>query len=205
MKGEERREKSDERQRSMSIPRGAGFSVYGSWFTGPSSLFPLPSSRRYAGFTLVEIMVVLFIIMVLSGLIVGAAKYAQTKAARSRAEAEIAAMETALENFKVDNGYYPRSGNPRPITTSINTNSYVVFTALAAGPKKYMEFKPAQFHIVPVAGLICTNILDPFGNDYGYYCYPGTLDQTNSVTFDLWSYGPDGQNDTADDIINWRH
>jgi general secretion pathway protein G len=199
MKDEERIEKGEERQRSMFIPHPASrFSFY---CRSLNSQFAIRNSRSATAFTLVEIMVVLFIIMVLSGLIVGAAKYAQTKAARSRAEAEVAAMETALENFKVDNGYYPRSGNPRPITTSINTNSYVVFTALAAGPKKYMTFKPSQFHIVGVY----TNILDPFGNDYGYYCYPGTLDQTNSVTFDLWSYGPDGQNDTADDIINWRH
>ena len=208
MKGEERREKSDERQRSMSIPRGAGFSVYGSWFTGPSSLFPLPSSRRYAGFTLVEIMVVLFIIMILSGLIVGGAKYALTKAARSRAEAEIAAMENALENYKIDNGVYPTTppGRPTDANGPAYANSPTLHKALAGGPgypKTYLTFKPNQIQVISPAE---TNVVDPFGKPYNYYCtQPLQPDQMNSVTFDLWSYGPDNADSTPDDITNWKH
>ena len=37
----------------------------------------------------------------------GDAGYAQKKGARSRAEAEIAAMSAALESYKADNGVYP--------------------------------------------------------------------------------------------------
>src|SRR5271170_4348492 len=59
-----------------------------------------------AGFTLVELLAVLIIIAILAGLIVGAGKYALTKGATSRAQAEIAAMENALEHYKTDNGYY---------------------------------------------------------------------------------------------------
>src|SRR4051794_11469362 len=48
------------------------------------------------------------IIIVLAGLIVATSSYVQKKGYRSRAEAEIAAISAALENYKADNGVYPR-------------------------------------------------------------------------------------------------
>ncbi len=49
------------------------------------------------------------IILVLAGLILSISGYVQNKGARSRAEAEIAAMSAALESYKADNGIYPRT------------------------------------------------------------------------------------------------
>ena len=48
------------------------------------------------------------IILILAGLILNIAGNAQYKAAFSRATAEIKQMETACENYKVDNGTYPQ-------------------------------------------------------------------------------------------------
>jgi general secretion pathway protein G len=165
----------------------------------------MKKSRRKNGFTLIEILVVLVIIMILAGIIIAAAKYAQTKAARSRAQAEIATMETALESYKNDNGIYPATQPGRPTanpTAPLYENSAVLYTALTT-PKVYMTFKPNQ---IVVNGVV-TYIVDPFGNPYRYYCpQPAQPDQTNSATFDLWSCGPDGKNDegTNDDIANWK-
>src|SRR5881396_186273 len=72
-----------------------------------SGFWILNSVRSPRAFTLIELLVVIAIIGILAGLILAAAKYAQTKAARSRAETEIATMETALEHYKNDNGIYP--------------------------------------------------------------------------------------------------
>jgi prepilin-type N-terminal cleavage/methylation domain-containing protein len=167
-----------------------------------------------AAFSLIEMLFVLVIISVLAGLIIGGAKYAHTKAATSRAQSEIATMEMALEHYKNDNGVYPAtiwlrataSGYPGQVEVS---NSAVLYTALAGGPKTYYTFRADQIR-VPSANV--TNVIDPFGNPYNYY-------QTNSpqwanpqyfthnvATFDLWSYGPNGFNDegTNDDITNWR-
>src|SRR5438045_5573844 len=47
------------------------------------------------------------IIIVLAGLILATANYVHKKGYRSRAEAEIAAISAALENYKADNGVYP--------------------------------------------------------------------------------------------------
>ena len=154
--------------------------------------------------------------MVLSGIIAAGAKYALTKAARSRAEAEIATMETALENFKADNGFYPVSstsrastppGTPTAIEYYNSTNLFTALAGLQPGTKAYMTFKSNQKRIETLSGKKNTYIVDPFGSPYNYYRagMSPTYIATNSVTFDLWSYGPDGKNNTADDITNWKH
>src|SRR5579859_2641577 len=158
-------------------------------------LRPLKSirNRRYreAAFTLIELMAVIVIIMILVGIVVSAAKYAQTKAARSRTQSEMAAMETALESYKNDNGAYP-------VGDSSATSSISVYMALAGGPKTYILFKPVQLQTNVVWNSDV--IIDAFGKPY-YYQYPGV---SNAPGFDLWSAGPDGQTNTPDDIVNWR-
>ena len=70
--------------------------------------------RRYnAGFTVIELLIVMAIIIVLAGLILATAGYVQKKGARARAEAEIAAMSAALESYKADNGIYPARSNTK--------------------------------------------------------------------------------------------
>src|SRR6185437_11689408 len=72
-------------------------------------------ARRYRAFTLIELIVVIGIIIVLAGLVLSTAGYARKKGARARAETEIAAMSAAIENYKADNGIYPRG--PASATT----------------------------------------------------------------------------------------
>src|SRR5437879_9207106 len=62
-------------------------------------------------FTIIELLVVIAIIIILAGLILSTVGYVQKKGARSRAEAEIAAMSAALESYKADNGIYPTDLN----------------------------------------------------------------------------------------------
>jgi prepilin-type N-terminal cleavage/methylation domain-containing protein len=64
--------------------------------------------RRYNAFTLIELIVVVGIIAILSALVLSTVGYARKKGARARAETEIAAMSAAIENYKSDNGIYPR-------------------------------------------------------------------------------------------------
>src|SRR5215475_11267947 len=63
--------------------------------------------RRYNGFTLIELVLVVGIIIVLAGLVLSTVGYARKKGALARAETEIAAMSAAIENYKADNGVYP--------------------------------------------------------------------------------------------------
>ena len=65
--------------------------------------------RRYkTAFTLIELLIVIAVIVVLTGLILTTFGYVQKKGARARVETEIAAMSAGCESYKADNGIYPR-------------------------------------------------------------------------------------------------
>ena len=74
-------------------------------------------------FTIIELLIVMTIILVLAGLILATAGYVQKKGARSRTEAEIAAISAALESYKADNGIYPSEPNDR-CPKSLTSNGY---------------------------------------------------------------------------------
>jgi type II secretory pathway pseudopilin PulG len=59
-------------------------------------------------FTLIELIVVVGVIIILTGLVLSTVGYARKKGASARAETEIAAMSAASESYKADNGVYPR-------------------------------------------------------------------------------------------------
>jgi general secretion pathway protein G len=136
----------------------------------------------HRGFTLIELLIVITIIAILAGLILSTAGYAQKKGARSRAEAEIAAMGAALENYKADNGDYPAGSSSLALITNLMPSS----------GKVYFEFKSNSTN--------SSGWLDPFGNAYCYR-YPGLSNQSGSNFFDLWSTAGGGASNTW--IRNW--
>ena len=165
--------------------------------------------RRTGGFTLLELLTVIAIIIVLAGLILAGAGFAQQKAARDRASAEIAALSVALESYKADNGVYPRDSatdglNSSSATAPAAAASLYLYKELSgdkdanrvtdANEKRYFEFKPDMLQ--PATGTI-TSLVDPFGNAYGYSTIlaagmekatPDTSKGYNP-TFDLYSTG----------------
>src|SRR5947209_9797909 len=79
--------------------------------------------RRYNAFTVIELVVVFTIILILTGLILSTAGYARKKGARARAETEIAATSAACENYKSDNGVYPRDPTANTATDALNART----------------------------------------------------------------------------------
>jgi prepilin-type N-terminal cleavage/methylation domain-containing protein len=61
-----------------------------------------------AAFTMVEMMLVMAIIVILAALVAGVSGYAQRRGFRARAEGEIHMLMSACENYRIDNGTYPR-------------------------------------------------------------------------------------------------
>src|SRR5882724_9991282 len=163
---------------------------------------------RYNAFTLIELILVVGIIMVLAGLVLTTVGYARKKGARARAETEIAAMSAACENYKADNGIYPRDNTASQYTDTLNARqhfdatqavyphaSFYLYTQLSGDSsgnrsptgKSYMEFKPKML-LPPGGSGTVTAISDPFGYSYGY----STANQADPTkgynpTFDLWS------------------
>jgi type II secretory pathway pseudopilin PulG len=143
-----------------------------------------------------ELMVVITIIFLLMSLVLVASKNVDNTARRSRTTTEIAALGTALENYKIDNGTYPvpTSGSmPNASTdgdpTAYTTSAKLLFTSLsgrssfeidpvAGGPKSYYPFKKNQVTGTPSAAV------DAWGNSYGY----NSVNPVYNVGFcDLWS------------------
>ncbi|HYJ07155.1 MAG TPA: type II secretion system protein [Chthoniobacterales bacterium] len=178
----------------------------------------LPRRASIRAFTIVEVIVVMAIILVLAGLILATSGYVQKKGARSRAEAEIAAISAALENYKADHGIYPRDARTdalksrAPDPTAYAPASLYLYDQLAGATggsrtpigKSYFSFKPNQLN-PPDPNQNVTFVRDPFGNSYGY----STAHQVNSAdgynpTFDLWSTAnAEPATDQTQWIKNW--
>src|ERR1043166_3141931 len=84
------------------------------------SSFAVSSFRATDAFTLIELVVVVGLILILTGLVLSTVGYARKKSARARAETEIAAMSAALESYKSDNAVYPRDPTTNHFTDTLN-------------------------------------------------------------------------------------
>jgi type II secretory pathway pseudopilin PulG len=160
-------------------------------------------------FTIVELLLVITVIIILTGLILASAGYVQKKGARARAESEIAAMSAALESYKADNGIYPRQENGATdllnARNETNPSNYAaaslyLFTQLNGTDPNFRQMPEARNYFVFRPQMLATMrdsngnlttvayVRDPFRNSYGYstaYQYDETTGY--NPTFDLWS------------------
>lgn len=164
--------------------------------------------RELASFTLVELLVVMAVIAILSAITLGASSIIMNWVAKSRANAEIHAMETALESFKTDTGQYPPGTAtgynpaayiPSAISLYTNLSGKSAYSTAAPSGKVYITFKNSQ---VGTSGAY-SYVQDPFGYAYGY-CTNGPM---NPAQFDLWSTSgkiDNAQASTNQWITNWQ-
>ena len=68
--------------------------------------------RKLSAFTLIELVTVMAVIVVLTGIVLSVATHANQKGAGIRALGEIKAIETACEKYRADNGIYPQDFKP---------------------------------------------------------------------------------------------
>jgi general secretion pathway protein G len=176
-----------------------------------------PSVVAQCAFTIVELLIVIAIVLLLAGLILATSGYVQTKGRRSRAEAEIAAISAALENYKADNGIYPidtanGTTNTLDARTMLNPTaaqyaaaSVFLYKELSGDPtgnrvptgKSYFSFKPNMLLPKDQAQAVSA-IADPFGYSYGYStAYQASQSKGYNPTFDLWSTAGTGTGSTS--------
>src|SRR5208337_4514324 len=121
--------------------------------------------NKQDGFTLIEIMVVIMILGLLATIVVQSLRGAVDKAKRTKAQADLAEVKTALDRYYLDNGRYP------------STDQGLV--TLAAPPPTsslvYYEDDGAYIERLPK---------DPWGNPYFY--------SSDGRSYVLKSLGPDG-------------
>ena len=119
------------------------------------------------GFTLIEIMVVIFIIALLAALVVPKIIGRTEEAKRVSAKAQIREIENALNLYHLDNGTYP--------TTEQTLDALIKKPTTPPVPNNYKD-----------GGYISKIPKDPWGHPY-IYLSPG-----NHGEFDIISYGADG-------------
>lgn len=136
--------------------------------------------RRSAGFTLIEIMLVLAIIALLAGTAIYKLGGVMKTGENARVKADLGTISVSLLNYKISAGSFP--------TTQQG------LAALIAKPADVRGWEGPYFK----GGAIT----DPWSNEYGYI-FPGTH-QGNSGEPDIFSKGPDGLEGTPDDMGNWE-
>lgn len=128
------------------------------------------------GFTFLEIMFVVVIIGILLALVGPRLAGRAGKARATATAAQIQGLSTAIKNFEVDVGTFPKNLEELMEASSDNESSW-------DGP--YVDGNS-----VPK---------DAWKQDFRYK-FPG---DHNKKGFDLWSVGPDKQDNTEDDVANW--
>ncbi|MBW1766280.1 MAG: type II secretion system major pseudopilin GspG [Deltaproteobacteria bacterium] len=142
------------------------------------------SPNRDAGFTLLEILIVITILGILASLVAIRVMDRPGEARTLKAELDIKTLENALKLFKLDNAFYP--------STEQGIGALVEEPTVGRISKNWRDGGYLEKGMMPE---------DPWGNDY-LYLSPGI----HNKDFDLFSYGADGEEGGEGedvDITNW--
>jgi prepilin-type N-terminal cleavage/methylation domain-containing protein len=155
----------------------------------------LLSQAAQRAFTLIELLTVIAIIAILSGISLKVIKGVKERSYIGQAKAELAALSQALEMYKLQYGDYPQVGTGT--WSGATTNETKLLQALIGkfGPvgatitgKSFIETSKFTTSGDPYSVATAT-LQDPWGNNY-YYLYksPGWT----APSYILLSVGPDG-------------
>lgn len=178
------------------------------------------------GFTLVELLTVVTIIVILSGMVVGVSSFVQRRAAVDRAKTQLALFNLKITEYKNDAGGFL----PPTSEEDVEARSGIIIYKMLYGDgigadgtagtadDGALDGRPDEGAVVYVpdldpnnnnqnminkrGGEVPVELVDPWGNPWRFRNQKGDPSQENP-DFDLWSLGPDGKNGTADDIKNW--
>src|SRR5258708_2455657 len=139
------------------------------------------ASRLRRGFTLLEVMIVVAILVMLAAFAVPNLLGMQDQAKLKAAKVQVKAFESAVKSYKAMVGDYPSSGEG--------------LNALVNGPGNAADWRPLMSNED-------VSTVDPWGQKYNY-AFPGSRNGYGASAPDIWSNGPDRQSGSADDIGNW--
>ena len=139
----------------------------------------LPRGAR--GFTLIELLVVIAIVGILAALTLSISAGARERAARDRAQAELAVLATALERYRNEYGAYPElAADPEGFLNALNGD--LMPTGDAANRRPFITLEGLSIDDAQ------SRLLDPWGQPYVYLSYRSGI----RLGFHLYSMGPDG-------------
>ena len=139
---------------------------------------------RRSGFTLTEMLIVLAILVMLMALVVPRFLGARKKADLQATQAQVGLFRGALESYALDTKDFP--------TTEQGLQA--LLAAPGDGEEGSVVGWDGPYVNKDTIGL------DPWNHDY-QYAYPPERGKTDLP--DIWSFGPDGEDNTEDDICSW--
>jgi len=168
------------------------------------------------GFTLVEVMVVIAIIVLMMAILLPVVGHARKKAKEAQVFNDFQAIANALEGFKRDFGYYPPRPNPtRPIPSDPSRHNVYIWYCLEkcdlnlndktdpneekliAQGRVYLDFPEDRFDS-------SHRLLDPWGTPYGLLLPAKASGWDPSIGEDvwpkpyrIWSCGPNKTTDSS--------
>lgn len=140
--------------------------------------------KRLRGFTLIEIMVVVVILGILAALVVPTIMSRPDQAKATVARTDVNAIASALEMYRLDNGFYP----------SAEQGLDALVTEPSGSPEPRRWNSDGYLPKLPI---------DPWGRPY-QYDVPGTH---NPRSFDVYSLGADGRvggDGVNAEVGNWK-
>jgi general secretion pathway protein G len=144
--------------------------------------------RSKRGFTLVEIMIVLGLLVLLAGSAI-VVLWGQAQSGRIKiAQTLIGQVDSALQLYMNDMGHYPTE-EEGGLTAMLTRPASLEQAAADAWKGPYIRNQP----------------LDPWNNKLNYQVAQQGTPESQQTPFKLWSNGPDGKDDSGanDDIKNW--
>ncbi len=154
----------------------------------------MPRAREKSGFTLVEMLTVLFIVSILLGIVLGSARYATQTSRISRAESDLQALADALDRFHLVFGEYP------DVESATNL---VTYTRDALGGESEDGDRTFSFANLLPRGFTA---IDPWSHPYDYRVFrpddprSANINPADETIYTLSSRGPDGKEGSDDDI-----
>lgn len=136
------------------------------------------------GFTLLEVMIVIGIILLIAGLVTVNLMGSRAEATKGTVEIQLRSMRDALKQFNLAFNRFPTE-----------EEGLAVLWSKATLDPQADATKWRAFLEQPIPN-------DPWGTAWGY---APTSEQAPEGMFDLWSNGPDKEANTADDIRLWKN
>jgi prepilin-type N-terminal cleavage/methylation domain-containing protein len=188
-----------------------------------------PASRRNGGFSMIELMVVVGIMVVLAGLLIAALPGIQSRINRNKVETFIAELESGLSKYQIDNGSYPLNEPGGDRDKAGREGAAVLYKHLSGDWDKdgKVDFDQNEKVYVPKLDYNSNTasreprsmslggdyvVIDSYSNPIRYLAQvpnlaPGVKRETYNPTYDIWSItdaNPDNPDESAKYITNWQ-
>jgi len=192
-----------------------------------------PAFRRPGGFSMIELMVVVGIMVILAGLLIGSLPGIQSRINRGKVETFIAELESGLSKYQIDNGSYPLNEPTGDGQTERDRagilGASVLYRSLSGDRDLNGEVDFAQNEEIYVLKIDYFSnresreprsmsiggqymVIDSYSNPIRYLAQvpnlgPNERRKTRNPTYDIWSItdaNPADPEESAKYITNWQ-